>query len=327
VTKIRRRARCAGLSLAWLAWLGAGSSGCATHAADVAPAPTSSAEFMPWDCGHIDDELDRVQQHAADVAYSVDQRAGENIVALGVGLAVFWPALLAMRPAGLDATELARLKGRFEALEQAERDKGCPPAADTLSHARAAALPIRLDERLVYEDRRRPGGLGSERVLRLVAIHRGELDYRLVAPPGGALPPGADAGPALPANAEWRQDLAGNLIASPSGALQWPHLLHAELELGEIVSGDIVVAGDGFARARMRGQVVALGPQTVDGRQFQAAVVELFGDAPSDNASTRVEGAIVVDRFTGVLLRLDLDSSDRRFWLQRRLVRIDAALP
>ncbi len=295
------------------AWLG----GCATRAVDVAPAPTSPAEFVAWDCDRIDDELDRVQQHAADVAYAVDERAGTNIVALGVGLSVFWPALVALRPAGLDAAELARLKGRFEALQEAARDKGCPPAADTLSAARAAALPLAVGEQLVYEDRRGGHGPASEWVLRLTAIRRGEIDYRVQAPPAQA-----DA-----ADPTWRQDLAGNIIAAPPGALQWPHLLRGELDLGAVTAGDIVVAGDPMVHARMRGQVVAVGPQTVAGRRFDVAVVELFGDAPSGAASTRVEGAIVVDRVNGVLLRLDLSSANPNFSLQRRLVRVAPASP
>jgi hypothetical protein len=36
-----------------------------------------------------------------------------------------------------------------------------------------------------------------------------------------------------------------------------------------------------------------------------------------------VEGAIVVDRSNGVLLRLDLRSANGSFALQRRLVRVD----
>jgi hypothetical protein len=73
----------------------------------------------------------------------------------------------------------------------------------------------------------------------------------------------------------------------------------------------------------MRGQVVAVGPQTVAGRRFDVAVVELFGDAQRGDVSTRVEGAIVVDRSNGVLLRLDLRSANGSFALQRRLVRVD----
>ncbi|MDE2080418.1 MAG: hypothetical protein KGI90_03625 [Burkholderiales bacterium] len=304
-----RPALCLALSLA----LAAG--GCATRAADVAPAPTNPAEFLAWDCSHIDDELDRVQLHAVDVAYAVDQRAATNIVALGVGLSVFWPALVAMRPAGLDAAELARLKGRFEALHAAARSKGCPPAADRLSAAHAAALPLTVGDRLVYEDRPGPHRAAGQWVLRLTAIHRGELDYRVLAPRSQADAP----------DPTWRQDLVGNVLAAPPGALQWPHLLRSDLKLGAIVGGDLGVAGDPFTHARLLGQVVAVGPQDVAGRHFDAAVVELFGDAPSGNASTRVEGAIVVDRVNGVLLRLDLRSANPSFSLQRRLVRVESA--
>ena len=59
--------------------------------------------------------------------------------------------------------------------------------------------------------------------------------------------------------------------------------------------------------------------------RFDAAVVELFGDVQSGDASTRLDGAIVIDRHSGVLLRLDLRSAQPRFQLQRRLVRVDAA--
>jgi hypothetical protein len=89
------------------------------------------------------------------------------------------------------------------------------------------------------------------------------------------------------------------------------------------VAGEMGVTGDALQHARMRGQVVAIGPQTVAGRRFDAAVIELFGDASMGNDTTRVEGAIVVDRASGVLLRLDLRCAVSAFNLQRRLVRIE----
>ncbi len=295
----------------WLVTAAAlGLSGCATRSADVAPEPSSAAEFVSWDCDRIDDELERVQQRAADVAYSVDERAGNNILALGMGLSVFWPALFALRPDGLEAAELSRLKGRDEALRSASRAQGCPPTRDTLSAARAAALPLVLGERLVYEDRASPKAAPAEQVMVLTALRRGEIEYR--SPPGTQ--PGAEV---------WRQDLAGNLLSAPAGALAWPHLLRSDLSLGVVSAGDMLLVGDPLTRARLRGQVVAVGPQTVAGRRFDVAVVELFGDAQRGDASTRVEGAIVVDRTNGVLLRLDLRSANGSFALQRRLLRVD----
>jgi hypothetical protein len=220
-----------------------------------------------------------------------------------------------MRPEGPDAADLARLKGRDEALRTAARSHGCPPPGPDLPAARAAALPLAVGERLVYEDRTHGKGAAAEFVLGVMALRRGEIEYGAEPSPGGAERPGG----------RWRQDRAGNITAAPVGALQWPRLLRGELALGGVTAGDIVVVGDPLARARMRGQVVAVGPQTVAGRRFDVAVVELFGDAQRGEAYTRVEGAIVVDRASGVLLRLDLRSAQSPFSLQRRLVRVEPA--
>lgn len=287
-------------------------AGCATRAVDVQPLPTSAADFAYWDCSRIDDEIDAVQQNAADVAYAVDERVGNNIVALGIGIGIFWPAMLAMRPDGLEATDLARLKGRYEALRSAARDKGCPPPRPDLAPERAAALPVAVGESLVYEDRLGPRQPANTLTLQLQALRRDESEFRLQGP-AGALP--------------WRQDLAGNVTQAPDGALRWPRLLRRELVLGQVLSGEFLLGGDPLARARVRGQVVAVGPQTLAGRRFEVVVIELFGDAQRGDTSTRLDGAIVVDRASGVLLRLDLRSALPGFQLQRRLQRVDTPVP
>jgi hypothetical protein len=292
--------------------LGALLAGCASRAVDVKPAPASPADFARWDCAGIDEELDVVQQHAADVAYSVDERAGNNIIALGVGIGIFWPAILAMRPDGLDAAELAQLKGRYEALQVASQRKGCPPPTLDLPPARAAALPVSVGERLVYEDRSGARAPMEEWTLQLSALRRDELEFLVERPTGSV---------------RWRQDRAGNVTAAPDGALVWPHLLRHDLTLGQVLAGEIGVAGDPLSRARVRGQVMALGPQTVAERRFDVAVIDLFGDAQFGDQSTRLGGAIVVDRASGVLLRLDLRSAMPRFNMQRRLQRIEPAAP
>ena len=300
-----RSRRC--LGLAALASLMLLVSGCASRAVDVPPLPTSPEAFAGWPCPRIDEELDTVQQRAADLAYSVDERAGNNILALGIGAVVFWPALLAMRTDGPEAAELTRLKGRFEALNEAARRVSCPARGDTLSPERAAALPVVIDERLVYEQRQSVRLSPRESVLRLVATRRAELEYLLEGNDGGT----------------WVQDLNGNVLRAPDGQLLWPFFLRGELSLGQVLAGDMQLAGDPYARARLRGQVVAVGPQMLAGRRFDVAVIELFGDAARGEASTRVDGALVVDRRNGVLLRLDLRSAQGSFNLQRRLVRIE----
>lgn len=306
--QIRPRKVLAPLLLALLA-------GCATRAVNVLPLPASAAEFTGWDCARIDDETDLVQQRAAEVAWAVDEKAGNNILALGMGVTVFWPALLAMRPDGPEAADLARLKGRYEALREAARGKACPPPGDELPAARAAALPLALGERMVYEDRASARAAAVEWMLQVHALRRGEIEYRHAGPEraAGAL-----------ANGPWLQDRAGNITRAPAGALLWPRLLRGDLPLGAVTGGDMLLGGDPLVRARLRGQVVAVGPQTVAGRRFDAAVVELFGDAERGETTTRVDGVIVIDRASGLLLRLDLSSAHPAFALQRRLMRVEA---
>ena len=287
-------------------------AGCITRSVDVRPVAASRDEFVTWDCARVDDERDLVQHRAADVAWAVDERVGNNILALGVGVTVFWPAMLAMRPDGLEHAELARLKGRFEALDAAAREKACPTPSTDLPAARAAALALSVGERMVYEDRVRAKGPASEWSLLVGALRRGEVEFRRTEAGAPATPTGV-----------WLQDRAGNITQAPEGALSWPRLLRGDLLLGAVTAGDMLVVGDPLTRARMRGQVVAVGAQTVAGRRFDAIVVELFGDAQRGDATTRVDGAIVVDRASGLLLRLDLRSANGNFELQRRLVRVE----
>ena len=291
------------------------ATGCATRSGDVQPQAIDPGLFANWSCDALYDEADRVRQRAARVAYDVDERAGNNIIALGLGVTVFWPALLAMRPSGPDATALAELRGRDEAVRAAQAKRGCPPAPELLAPAKAAALPIALDERLVYEERAAAGGPARVLGLRLQALRRDELEF---APDL--------AGSALPLR--WRQDPWGNLPHMPEGSgwVHWKRLLRPEMGLGDVLSGDLV-SGTSAGSGRLRGQVIAIGVQTSHGRPFDAAVIELFGDAPVGEGSTRLDGVMVVDRKSGVLLRLDLNSGSPEFALRRLLVRIEPKAP
>lgn len=284
-------------------------AGCATRDVDMPPPAADPAEFAGWTCSRIVDELDAVQQRAADIAYAVDDGAGNNILALGVGMTVYWPALLASRPTGLEGADLARLRGRYESLRMAATLRSCPPAGSEGAAAATPSLPLSVGDRLVYEDRSSPRLPPSDWALRVTAVRNGELEFEVETAPRG----------------RWRQDRAGNVLDAPVGSLHWQRLLRDGLALGQVVAGEMIVAGDPLSRARLRGQVVAVGPQTVAEHRFDVAVIELFGDAPRSEAYTRVDGAIVVDRHTGVLLRLDLRSAHPGFALRRRLMRIEAA--
>lgn len=66
----------------------------------------------------------RVSRKVQEVSGHQDKEASGDAVALGVGLVLFWPALFFM--IGDDKKdELGRLKGEYEALEQAAIQKNC----------------------------------------------------------------------------------------------------------------------------------------------------------------------------------------------------------
>ena len=116
--------------------------------------------------------------------------------------------------------------------------------------------------------------------------------------------------------------------------MSWRRLLKPDLALGQVLAGDLALAGETVPSARLRGQVVAIGPQTVAGRGVDVAVIELFGEAPMfgqfspsspSDASTPLEGVIAVDRRSGVLLRLELRCANPDYSLRRRLLRVEPA--
>ena len=294
---------------------------CASRSIEVAPKPTDPAAYVTWDCDRLHDEIDAVQFRAADVAYAVDARAGNNMIALGLGVTVFWPALLAMRPDGPEAVQLAELRGRNDALNVVSARRACGPPSEAMPARRAAALPVALGERLVYEERVGQGNATRQLVLQVTALRRDQIEYR-VDLDGRAF----DAG--------WRQDRAGNVMLDARAPLiGWRQLLKTDLVLGQVLSGELAAADEDVASARVRGQVVATGDQTVAGRRFDVAVIELFGESPNargsaddlTQASTRLDGVMAVDRSSGVLLRLEVRSSNADFAVRRRLLRIDPA--
>ena len=295
-------------------------AGCATPSADIVPLPGDPAAYAGWDCERIFGASDLVRHQAVDVAYAVDSRVGSNLVALGLGVTMFWPALLAMRPDGPEALELADLKGRDAALRTAAALRPCGPPPDAMAANLLATLPISLGDRLVFDER--AGDVGPTRTLAMTvtALRRDQIEFSVQL--NGQL-----------LEQPWRQDLAGNPVPDASMPLiGWRRLLKKDLVLGQVLAGDLAAAGDQQPSARVRGQVVAIGPQTVTGRAFDVAVIELFGEAPTagtgagqgTEGSTRLDGVMAVDRHSGVLLRLELRCANPDFAIRRRLMRVEA---
>lgn len=102
---------------------------CASKSENISGAYVSPLQYQSYNCNQIRSEMSRVSRRVNEVAGVQDRQASKDSVALGVGLVLFWPALFFM--IGKDQKEeLSRLKGEYEALEQAAIQKNCDVAKE-----------------------------------------------------------------------------------------------------------------------------------------------------------------------------------------------------
>ncbi|WP_146184209.1 MULTISPECIES: hypothetical protein [unclassified Caulobacter] len=115
-------------------------SACATAPDKISSSYISPLQYGGYDCGQIREEMMRVSAKVREVAGAQKKQSNSDAWALGVGLVLFWPALFFM-VGGDQKEELSRLKGEYDALQQAAIQKKCPVAQeieDAKSQAKAA---------------------------------------------------------------------------------------------------------------------------------------------------------------------------------------------
>ena len=100
-------------------------AGCAKDANQVGATYVSPITYESYTCPQLGEEAQRVSSRAAQSSGVQDQKATNDKVAMGVGLVIFWPALLFTKGNDENTAELARLKGQMDAIEQASIKKRC----------------------------------------------------------------------------------------------------------------------------------------------------------------------------------------------------------
>ncbi|HWA30973.1 MAG TPA: hypothetical protein VG867_07735 [Rhizomicrobium sp.] len=115
------------MRLVWVAAFGAALfvAGCAKDASDVRASYVSPILYENYTCPQLGEEATRISAKAGDAAGVQNQHSTNDKVAMGVGLIVFWPALLMVKGNDENAVELARLKGQMDAIEEASIKKRC----------------------------------------------------------------------------------------------------------------------------------------------------------------------------------------------------------
>ncbi len=107
--------------------------GCATSADKVSSSYVSPLQYAALTCDQIKPELLRVNSQIVTVSGVQDDVATKDAVAMGVGMVLFWPALLFLASGDDKHAELANLKGQYEALESAAIQKNCGIAPELIA--------------------------------------------------------------------------------------------------------------------------------------------------------------------------------------------------
>lgn len=110
------------------------TTGCATSSANIAASYTTPIQYQGYDCAQLTAEAQRIHGRVNQLAGRLDEAANNDKVLMGVGMLLFWPALFALGGTKQQEADYARLKGEYDALQQAMITKKCDqPAPQALA--------------------------------------------------------------------------------------------------------------------------------------------------------------------------------------------------
>lgn len=100
-------------------------AGCSTASKDITASYVSPIQYQSYDCEQLSAEDQRLKARVAQLGGRLDE-AAQNDKSIGVvGAVLFWPALFALGGTKQQEAEYARLKGEYDALQQAYIQKKC----------------------------------------------------------------------------------------------------------------------------------------------------------------------------------------------------------
>ena len=103
-------------------------AGCAQRAENITPSYVSASNYTGQSCAALRAEAATVAARLGTLSGQQNSAASSDAVLTGVGLVLFWPALLVMAVPDGDASreaEIGALKGQSEGIAAAYRAGGC----------------------------------------------------------------------------------------------------------------------------------------------------------------------------------------------------------
>ena len=98
---------------------------CSTGSKDIVGTYSSPLQYSQYDCDQLSAEVLRIQGRVNQLSGRLDEASSNDKLIIGVGAVFFWPALFALGGTKQQENDLARLKGEYDAIQQAAIMRKC----------------------------------------------------------------------------------------------------------------------------------------------------------------------------------------------------------
>lgn len=93
----------------------------------VTPPPL---QYKDYSCEQLTAEMTRVSTRVSQIGGRLDEAASHDKAIAGVGIVLFWPALFALGGTKQQEADYARLRGEYDAINQAAIQINCKLAIE-----------------------------------------------------------------------------------------------------------------------------------------------------------------------------------------------------
>ncbi len=116
---------------------------CASNPDNMTASHVSPLVYHDHSCKQLAMEASSVQTRVSEMYGTLDKKASNDAIQMGVGLVLFWPTLFFLEGGdGADAAEYKRLKGEYVAIEKASIQKECGFEFESIEPQQAQKTPV-----------------------------------------------------------------------------------------------------------------------------------------------------------------------------------------
>lgn len=120
-------------------------AGCASRPENIPTQYVSAIQYQDYECEQISAEMSRISSRVSALNGSLENKAAGDTAQMAIGMVLFWPALFFLEGGdGPEAQEYGRLKGEYEALQQASVQKKCGTAPSRPAEQVVLATPTAM---------------------------------------------------------------------------------------------------------------------------------------------------------------------------------------